>query len=234
MSNDLRVVAISDTHGMHRQVSLPEADVLVHCGDFCKYGRMGEVEDFVEWLTEQRHKHIVVVAGNHDKPAETKPTVVRDLFEKNNIHYLLSEEAVIEGVKFWGSPVTPTFLNWHFMKNRGAAISKIWDLIPDDVDVLITHGPPYGHGSLAPPYRTSFPKEAGCLDLLNRIRQIKNKSGSRHPKVHCFGHIHDGYGVTQSDEFSGLTFINAATCTERYRPTNKPIEFTIKAERKRG
>jgi Icc-related predicted phosphoesterase len=218
---------ISDTHGNHRSITLPDGDVLIHCGDFCKYGRMGEVEDFVEWLTEQPHKHIIVVPGNHDKPAEQLPIRCRQAFENENINFLINQEVVIESVKFWGSPVTPTFFNWHFMKNRGDHISKVWAQIPDDVDVLITHGPSYGHGDLVPPYRGGRPKVAGCLDLLNRLREIKNKTCFKYPRVHCFGHIHAGHGATQSDEFGSMTFINASICTEQYQPTNDPIEFEI-------
>lgn len=223
----LKVVAISDTHGQHRQVTVPEGDVLIHCGDFCKYGDTKEVKDFIEWLTEQPHKHMIIVAGNHDKPAEKKPRMIRELFENEHIAYLCNEEFWVDGVKFWGSPFTPTFLNWHFMRERGEQIAEVWRQIPWDVDVLITHGPPYGHGSLAPPYRTAHPKEAGCLELLKRIKQIHVASGYKNPRVHCFGHIHAGHGVTQSDEFGGLSFVNASVCTEQYQPTNGPISFVI-------
>jgi len=223
----LKVVALSDTHGMHEQIEVPEGDVLIHAGDFCKYGDTKEVKAFIQWLTERAHKHIIIVAGNHDKCAEKKPEKIRALFENENITYLCNEAAVIEGVKFWGSPITPTFLNWHFMKNRGGPIRGVWGLIPDDVDVIITHGPPYGHGSLAPPYRTAQPKEAGCLDLLNRIREIKDESQYLYPRIHVFGHIHAGYGATQSDEFGNLVFFNVSVCDEAYRPVNKATEFMI-------
>jgi Icc-related predicted phosphoesterase len=214
---------------MHRKVDLPPGDVLIHCGDFCKYGRMKEVGDFVDWLTEQPFKHIVVTPGNHDSPAEKKTAKVLGAFSHPNMHLLLNEEVVIEGVKFWGSPITPKFFDWSFMRSRGPELKAVWDQIPEDVDVLITHGPPYGQGSLAPAYRTNHPKEAGCLDLLIRLREIKNKTHGRFPRFHCFGHIHDGYGATQSDEFGNLVFINASTCTEEYKPTNEPRVFTIKS-----
>jgi Icc-related predicted phosphoesterase len=223
----LKCVVLSDTHGHHRRVTVPDADVLIHCGDFCQRGTMSEVKDFVEWLTEQPHKHIIVIPGNHDKPAEKKTGKVLSLFNNSNMHLLLNQEVVIEGVKFWGSPITPTFFDWSFMRDRGAPIQMVWERIPDDVDVLITHGPPYGHGDLAPAYRTVHPKVAGCLDLLNRIREIKAKSSWKHPRVHCFGHIHAGHGATESDQFANMTFINAAICTEEYRPTNSPIGFQI-------
>jgi len=229
----LKCVVLSDTHGMHRQITVPEGDVLIHCGDFCKYGRKDEVVDFVEWLTEQPHKYIIVTPGNHDRPAERESNLVRDLFGAENMHLLLNEDVVIEGVKFWGSPITPKFLNWSFMRERGAPLQAVWSQIPDDVDVLITHGPPYGHGDLAPAYYTPHLNVAGCLDLLNRVREIKTKSDWKYPRVHCFGHIHAGHGATQSNEFGDLVFINAAICTEEYLPTNQPLSFEI-AALKRG
>ena len=223
----LKIVAISDTHGGHHQVTVPDADVLIHCGDYCKYGQIEEVKDFAVWLKKLPHKHKLVVAGNHDKPVEQRTDKCRRIFKEAGVTLLLNEEVVIDGVKFWGSPITPTFLDWHFMKDRGPAIADVWREIPWDVDVLITHGPAYGHGDLCPPYRTAHRKVAGCFELLKRIKQIHVASGYKNPRIHVFGHIHDGYGATQSDEFGSLTFINASTCTERYKPTNAPVGFSI-------
>lgn len=213
---------------MHRQVAVPGGDVVIHSGDFCRSrNSIDEVKDFARWIGGLPHKHKIVTAGNHDGAVEKSTKECRKIFEREGVTLLLNEEVVIEGVKFWGSPTTPTFLNWYFMKDRGAPIREVWEQIPEDVDVLITHGPPYGHGSMAPPYRTPHPKEAGCLDLLNRIREIQEATSGRYPRVHCCGHIHCGYGVTASDQFASVTFINASVCTEAYRPTNSPVRFEI-------
>lgn len=220
-------VAISDTHSLHRQVTLPAGDVLIHSGDFTGRGTRAEVEDFAAWLKQQPHKRKLVTAGNHDKFVETHPSEARAIFEAAGVKLLLNESVEVEGFKVWGSPVTPEFCNWHFMEDRGPdKIGKTWAKIPDDVEILITHGPAYGHGDLCPPYRTSSPKVAGCLDLLLRLRQIKRPKGV-FPLIHVFGHIHNGYGATESDEFPGTVFMNASTCTEQYRPTNPPIAFRI-------
>ena len=96
---------------------------------------------------------------------------------------------------------------------RGHQCLEKWDLIPDDTDVLITHGPPVGHGDLC------FDQQrAGCVELLNTIQHRV------HPKVHLFGHIHEGYGLTADGH---TTYINACTCTLRYRPTNPAIVFDL-------
>ena len=219
----LTIAAISDTHGGHGNVMLPDADVLIHTGDYCKYGHMSEVRDLAKWMGRLSHKHKVAIAGNHDKAVEERTAEAREIFKAAGVTLLINEGVTIEGVKFWGSPFTPTFFDWSFMLDRGPDIKKIWDQIPDDVDVLLTHGPPYGHGDLCPPYHTQQRKVAGCMDLLIKIREIHQRSNQKHPKLHIFGHIHDGYGATQSDQFPGLTFINASTCTEAYKPTNPPI-----------
>ena len=223
----LKCVVLSDTHGGHDQVTVPDGDVLIHCGDYCKYGHMSEVKKFAKWLKQLPHKHKLVTAGNHDKPVEEREAEARQIFRDAGVQLLINEEVTIDGIKFWASPVTPRFFDWHFMMARGAQLKAHWEQIPEDVDVLITHGPPYGHGDLCPPYQTSHQKTAGCLDLLIRVREIHQASNGKHPRAHACGHIHDGYGITESDQFRGLWFINAATCTEKYEPTNPPITFEI-------
>ena len=225
---DLRVVAISDTHGMHRRVNVPAGDVLIHCGDFCNHGDRYEVEDFADWLSGLPHKHKMVTAGNHDAHVARNPADARALFEQAGVTLLLDEEIVVDGVKFWGSPITPRFGNWDFMKDRGAPLAAHWSLIPGDADVVITHGPAFGVCDLVPPYGgRGLPKHAGCVDLLNRLREIKAVTHGLYPRYHLCGHIHNGHGAAVSDEFGDLTFVNAAICTEDYEPTNRPISFSI-------
>ena len=77
-----------------------------------------------------------------------------------NVHYLCDSGLEFEGLKIWGSPYTPTFGKWNFMRNRGDEIKKHWDLIPSDVDILVTHGPPYGIFD-----ETIDGIHAGCEDL---------------------------------------------------------------------
>lgn len=85
-------------------------------------------------------------------------------------------------------------------------------MIPPDTDILITHGPPYGFAD-----KTYGGLSVGCEELIKVIDVIK-------PKVHVFGHIHEGYGIARNDH---TVFINASTCTLRYRPENKPIVFDL-------
>lgn len=128
---------------------------------------------------------------------------------------LIHEPIEIRGCRFFGSPYTPTFLNWHFMRDRGPTLRAEWEKIPERTDVVITHGPAYGHGDTAPAWRGQPPRHVGCFELLKRLHLIR-------PQLHIFGHIHDGYGMTISDEIPGATFLNASICTEAYRPLNPP------------
>ncbi|HQW28412.1 MAG TPA: metallophosphatase domain-containing protein [Verrucomicrobiales bacterium] len=218
----LSIVALSDTHGMHASMKhgIPDGDVLIHSGDFCGHGRMQELLDFAEWMGALPHPHKLITPGNHDRPVEEYPQECREAFAARGIQLLIGETAVVSGIHFFGSPYTPTFFNWHFMRERGAEIRTEWEKIPDDTHVVITHGPPYGHGDLTCPWKGDPPRNAGCLELLTRLRTIR-------PAIHLCGHIHEGYGITISDEVPGTTFLNASICTESYRPDNAPHRFEL-------
>jgi predicted phosphodiesterase len=116
-------------------------------------------------------------------------------------------------IKFWGSPWQPEFYNWAFNLPRlGDELKKYWDMIPNDTDVLITHGPPNEARDFVNNWRQPV-RNVGCELLRFRVEQIK-------PLVHIFGHIHESYGV---EYVKDILYVNASTCTERYAPSNKPI-----------
>lgn len=129
-----------------------------------------------------------------------------------NATYLRDEETVINGIRFYGSPWSPKFFSWAFNKKRGKELLSVWKKIPSGVDVLITHTPPYGVLDEVP--RSG---NVGCQDLLDELSRIQ-------PNVHCFGHIHEGYGRTEVD---GTTFVNASICNDHYRPINLPVVVDI-------
>jgi Icc-related predicted phosphoesterase len=211
------IVAISDTHGAHEKIKVPDGDVLIHSGDFCRMGQPLEFREFVDWFASQDHPHKIFTCGNHDAPVAAFESYCRSAAKDLGIHFLLDEEVVIDGVKFYGSPWTPHFYDWHFMKNRGDELAEVWAKIPVDTDVLITHGPAYGHGDEVPGWHGL--RRAGWIELLKRIKQVQ-------PKVHFFGHIHEGYGRTVSDEMT-TTFVNAAIMDGDYKPVNTPQIFTL-------
>lgn len=208
----MKIVFISDTHDRHEEVQLPKGDVLIHAGDLTSRGGVFEIADFISWVNKLSFKHIIFIAGNHDFYLE-KHSIndFKDVLPGNAI-YLNDSGCEIEGIKFWGSPIQPEFLNWAFNRERGNEIKKHWDLIPNDIDVLITHGPPFDILD-----QTVRGDKTGCVDLLNKVLEIK-------PKVHVFGHIHEAYG---KKELNGTTFINASLLNERYHYVNDPVVLEI-------
>ena len=213
----LRIVALSDTHGLHWDIkkynNIPDGDVLVHTGDFQSYGKDRELIDFNNWLGTLPHPYKIVIAGNHDKTAyfQTKEDT-QEMF--TNAIYLQDNGIEIEGVKFFGSPWSPTFFNWYFMLDRGSdKMKRKREAISEDTDVLLSHSPPM--------YKLDFStfgnEHTGCEQLRDRVDEIK-------PRYHVFGHVHLGSGMTQNDH---TTFINAAICDEMYEPINKPIIFNV-------
>ena len=210
----MRIVAISDTHSRHDKVKVPGGDVLVHAGDWTMGGNGIEVRAFARWLADLPHPRKLVTPGNHDMGCGGGE--VRAVFEDAGAELVIDAAVVVDGVKFYLSPWTPRFYHWDWMLDRGSSIARKWAEIPDDVDVLVTHGPPFGVGDLVPAATTgTLPKHAGCHDLLARVREVR-------PQFHIFGHIHDGYGRYRADDPSDVVFVNAAICDEAYRPVNAP------------
>lgn len=207
----MKLVIISDTHGLHESLEIPDGDVLIHAGDLTRHGSLENVQEFNEFLGTLPHPHKIVIAGNHDLCFERYREACEELL--TNCIYLQDQEVILDGVKFYGSPWQPWFYDWAFNLERGPEIRAKWELIPEDTDMLITHGPPYGIGDL-----TTRGEKTGCQDLLEVVEKIK-------PTAHIFGHIHEGYGITSNKT---TTFINASVCDQLYRLANQPIIFDCK------
>lgn len=213
----MKIVFISDTHNQFDNIALdvPECDVLVHCGDIGGSGSFSEIDKFFQDVSGFREKGIVKefvgIAGNHDKYIERQNEDFLKIIPKW-YHYLQDSSITIQGIKFYGSPVTPRFCDWAFNRDRHV-LQGYWSLIPYDVDVLITHGPPLGILDVSPYGQISV----GDEHLRNKVFEIK-------PKIHAFGHIHDCYGFVEKN---GVKFVNASSLNERYVYTNKPIVIDI-------
>jgi Icc-related predicted phosphoesterase len=202
----VRLVLISDTHMQHEALNLPDGDILVHAGDGTSRGTPREVMEFMTWLGDQPHEHVVLIAGNHDFLAEQDRERFRQ-YVPDGVTYLEDAGTTIEGVDIWGSPITPWFYDWAFNRARGEEIKKYWDRIPQDTEVLITHGPP--HGILD---RTTRGDLAGCEELRKRVDVIR-------PRLHVFGHIHEAHGRVEQ---SGTTFVNACVLDGQYQHRFEP------------
>jgi len=243
----LKIACVSDVHGKLAAVQWPKADVLILGGDILpNLSRVLNSDVFMQtmWLEEtfapliQKlldkgvYDHIVMTPGNHDKVFAYNEKEARAILNRirGSFHLLINEDAIIDGKVFWGSPMSRWFYGQHWVFNfpdhnanfaRARAHSRnCWELIPDDVEVLITHGPALGildecaNGDLA-----------GCPWLKERMCELKNL------KLHVVGHIHEAAGqkmwspspLSQSE----IICVNASICTLAYKPTNLAQVVTI-------
>ena len=220
----MKLLCISDTHGKHGQLDLSQysADVLIHAGDWTKGRDIGfvETEDFLDWLAEQPFKDKVLIAGNHENSVDFNNKHFVHLLSKerySSITYLQDSSTIIDGVKFYGSPYSNTFGNWAFMKYDNG-LSKIWDNIDEDTNVLITHGPAYLCNDKV---NNSWSRDANVGSESLRKRKLLLPD----LKVHISGHIHEAYGINNND---GFVNICPSVLNERYELVNKPIITIIK------
>jgi Icc-related predicted phosphoesterase len=212
----MRLVITSDCHGRLQEAELPAGDVLILAGDVLPnhfsnphddaYFQLNELQKLDRFCGSLQFSRVLLIAGNHDWLFQIDKRAHHKL---EHITYLEDNGVEIDGVKFYGSPHQPWFFDWAFnLPRNGKQLEHYWSLIPDDTDVLITHGPPWG--ILDQPFGTR--EHVGCELLLQRVQAVK-------PKVHAFGHIHGSYGQTTIGE---TIFVNASLCSETYRPTNPP------------
>lgn len=218
----MNILCISDTHQKHNRLSLISCDVLIISGDICTSGDIWQFDDFIKWLKQESNKFekAILVAGNHDWCfMRTRQLCVDTLKNEfgDKVVYLEDSEVIVNGIKFYGSPWQPEFNRWAFNAPRGERLKNIWENIPDDVDVLITHGPPHGIGDMVDN------NHVGCVDLFNRVVELSNKNLF----LHVFGHIHSSNGHYTSDAMNDVNFCNAAICTEGYTPENPAYEFVL-------
>lgn len=214
---ELIISAFSDTHNKHRKMELPECDLAIFSGDFSTLGYRKELRLFLSWLSKQTQcKKIVFIAGNHDRCFDRSMDIttgadiwLQDMLTKFGVNtsgvdndsrliYLENSSINLFGLNIWGSPITPDFdpTRWAFNKPRGRSIKLVWDSIPDNTDIVITHGPPANILDFV-----NFSREyVGCKDLAERIREVK-------PKLHVFGHIHENFGIQQHND---TLYCNAA------------------------
>lgn len=219
----MKIAAVSDTHGKLLPEHLPEADVLVIAGDYCpNFPNNGARDRFydarkqLEWLRKKfkrvlaktAYKKVIVIAGNHDFVHEDKDTASQAREALEPAVYLQDELYEFEGLKFFGSPWTPWFYEWAFQFGEHDPLvgypdaRRRWAVLPEGVDVLITHGPPHNLLDLAPGNR-----HVGCPVLREHV------FGKVKPQLHLFGHIHGAYGA---EMHRGIAFANVALCDEDY------------------
>jgi len=210
----MKIWHFSDTHTYHSLLNIPEnIDIAIFSGDCSNprdpYKNEHEVLEFLDWYKELPIKYKIFIAGNHDSSIE-KRLVDGLLIGCKGIIYLENSDVTIEGLKIWGSPYTPTFSDWSFMKKRDK-LHDLWQTIPEDSDIVIVHGPP--RGILDFSYnREGILENCGCTALKKRMLNIE-------PKLMCFGHIHNcddiiNAGYTKLSEYRTI-FSNGSVVTDR-------------------
>jgi len=208
----MKIVTISDTHGLHRDLKLDGGDVLIHAGDCTRGGNTSDTMDFFDWFSIQMFRHKILVPGNHDFIFEhpVKAAKIRGHFP--DVHVLMDSGVNIEGCNFWGSPWSLPFYDWAFMKTE-RELEVVWDLIPDNTNFLITHGP-----ALNILDQVDNGDHVGSSTLLKKINQLK------YLNFHVTGHIHEAYGEM---ERKGVLHFNSSVLNSRYQLINKPhvMEF---------
>jgi Icc-related predicted phosphoesterase len=218
---------ISDLHGHYPE--LEGGDLLIVAGDLTTTCALEFQMEFNSWLyaQSQRYKKTTLIAGNHDKHlthVEPSPLYFSTLNaktgeQKSYAEYLCDSGTEFEGLKIWGTPWTSVFPGMNplckaFTCETEDDLDTKFSLIPDDIDILITHSPPWAIQDM-----NTQGEQVGSYSLLsqllNRVR----------PKLHVFGHIHEAYG--QKSLWNRTTFVNASHVNERYEPVNKPIRIEL-------
>lgn len=203
------------THAYHELLKIPDnIDVVVHSGDFTNakdvYKNEPEALNFLHWYGNLPIKNKVLIAGNHDAYTFHMKTKFKEWCVHYNIVYLENSYAEIEGIKFFGSPNTPQFGDWYYMKDRNK-MDKLWRKCDNDIDVFVVHGPP--KGILDKSYNRNHNLECcGDGSLYNHIVRIE-------PKLCLFGHIHDNNDIINQGTFKMSTmetiFSNGSVVKDR-------------------
>ena len=206
----MKAVFISDTHTRHEQVVLPQAMFSSTAGTSVAKARSRRRKTSStgsrcsRFSTRSSLPAITIVA-----PRSRQPAFVASF--PRAVVYLENEGVEIEGLRIWGSPITPWFWDFAFNRGRGAEIDRYWQQIPTGLDILLTHGPPQGVLDL-----TTRGDDAGCADLRNRVLLTK-------PRFHLFGHIHEAYGQTVLGE---TECYNGSVVDEYYNVVMPPSSST--------
>ena len=192
----MKILHLSDTHGCHHRLrDLPDADIVVHSGDFCMVGTEQEAIDFLNWFCDLPYRHKIFICGNHDDCLYGAKVDGLD----PNVHYLCNSVIEIDGLKFYGVPL---FMGDCVTDRQ----SRNYARVPDDTDILITHSPVYG-----------------ILDFDDNINygseELLHRMSALNLKALLFGHIHAQHGLIKQ---SGIIFSNGAIMNSTYDSLNAP------------
>lgn len=208
----MKVIVISDTHNEHDRLKLPPCDLLIHAGDFTVDSSLKEIRHFGTWFSHQNAKIKILIAGNHDHLFATNKLLAKRYLHPT-ITYLHNTGVILpNGLRVWGSPVVPRNRHEGFVRPRGEAMRQHWEIMPEGIDILVTHVPPEGLLD-----RNKRGESCGCEHLRRHVDRMK-------PRLHCFGHIHESHGTLERD---GTRFVNAAFLHKRDLSGHEYIAFDL-------
>lgn len=215
MEESFTLTCISDLHGNFPR--LIGGDLLIIAGDITARDEMYEYEAFNEWCGRQQYEKVIVIAGNHDGMMEKDPAMFKS--DACNFTYLCNTGTSFRGCTIWGSPYTPVFCDWSFMGKQNE-MKAFWEMIPRDVDILVTHGPAW---------MICDKNEGGEFCGCKHLRSALDERVA--PLLHVFGHIHEQGGKDLLlKRFCGnrdTLCVNVAHVNERYRVANDPSNFVV-------
>lgn len=231
--DSVRILCISDTHGEHGSLdpsSFSPCDLVIFAGDLSMFGNPSEVSSFKKWFQSINCPNKLLIAGNLDLTFDTKNL---DHFKDKILHYvktdvkletikpnflqnadfIYAEHNLVEitisnhPIRIFASPYTPEFMDFGFQYKEKEQAKALWDQIPNDIDVLVTHGPPHNICD-----KSSSGFHCGCEVLRGAIERVK-------PALSVFGHIHEAYGT---DVFGDTLCCNVALVNQSRKIANKP------------
>lgn len=210
----MKFACVSDTHSLHGGITeFPEADVFLYAGDFTNNGafNMRAVISFNVWLASLPYKHKVVICGNHELGFDTiQKSEVQKII--SNAVYLDQDSYEIEGIKIYGEPRQPEFHNWAFNVSR-KGMFDIWDKVPKDTDILLTHGPPFGFGDRGGDWMQNL----GCKHQADMLEY-----GDHQIKHVVCGHIHESRGHYRTQR-ADIDVWNVSAVNDRVELQESPI-----------
>lgn len=239
--NEIKIASTSDIHG-NLDFKVPVVDILTISGDICPvHGSHNPTQQlhwvnnkFIPWCYElinsKNVNYIVFIAGNHDFVFQVMAKGKNEAFNVQwpaGVHYLYQQHTEIEGVKFYGTPWTPTFGNWAFMQSEDV-LNNYFESIPNDLDILLSHGPAHGLNDTImqrPEWSYGSDPHVGSKSLREHIKRAM-------PKKLLVGHIHSGshapekfYPDPMSEKF--VESVNVSLVDETYTATYVPYQFTV-------
>lgn len=219
----MRIWCISDTHCQHGGLVVPDCDAIIHAGDEANSrdvtSNLVESCRFFEWYSSLAPKKYFI-PGNHSVAMQAGLVPMHvwlDVMALVHNDYFMTNKLLV-----FGSPYTPAWgESWAYMRKRHR-MSDVWDTVPLDTDILVTHGPPKGVLDITHDRDTKALIQVGCSSLRKKVAEIK-------PRYHIFGHIHDEKGISNAGVFErdGTKFVNCSVCDNRGNLINNGVLIDV-------